>query len=380
MSQGLSLSAVPAVGYLQRKLPAYVILASFLVLTVPLAVLAGLEPDSPRMQRIQFLYICCLGLTHFVLTPTIYLQSANLRYYNSSWRNRLLYFVIPAAILVGFNLYGTLRIALLFPLFDTFFRLAIRLFDFQHLGRQSFGVLQLFKGRSGAKFPTWLRLLETYYFFALPLLLLTTFMRGGRFDPAYPGTQLMVALVALLFLVVLTGYALALVRSPRPGALGMPLAYLLFQTVSALLAVYSTALYGIALAMHYVEYHVLMVPRCFDVPLDPQRAPDRLFSRLRRNKLVFYGVILVLAAVASVMTRLSLSAMMAMMGQVIELWRNGPEVGSSPFYLFLITMFDGIFVFHYFLECFIWKFSDPHYRQTLGPLYFAPRPAPAAKC
>ena len=37
----------------------------------------------------------------------------------------------------------------------------------------------------------------------------------------------------------------------------------------------------------------------------------------------------------------------------------------------LVAVFDGIFVFHYFVEMFIWKFSEPHYRQTLGPLYFA---------
>ena len=26
-----------------------------------------------------------------------------------------------------------------------------------------------------------------------------------------------------------------------------------------------------------------------------------------------------------------------------------------------------------FVEMFIWRFSEPHYRQTLGPLYFAPK-------
>jgi len=33
---------------------------------------------------------------------------------------------------------------------------------------------------------------------------------------------------------------------------------------------------------------------------------------------------------------------------------------------------------HYFVEPFIWRFSEPYYRQTLGPLYFGSRPPAAA--
>jgi hypothetical protein len=39
-------------------------------------------------------------------------------------------------------------------------------------------------------------------------------------------------------------------------------------------------------------------------------------------------------------------------------------------YLVLISLFDGLFVFHYIVESLIWRFSEPHYRQTLGPPYF----------
>jgi hypothetical protein len=378
MSQGFALPALPTPGYFQRRLPAYAILAAFFVLTLPLCLLASLAPDSPEVKGIQLVYLCCLGLTHFVLTPTIYLQSANLRFFNSSWRNRILYFVIPAAILIGFNVYGTLRIALIFPLIDLLFHLTIRLFDFQHFGRQSFGVLQLFKARSGGKFPGWLRRLEVLYFFAIPFLLLATFVRGGSFDPAFLWTRIALLVASSLFIAVLAGYMLAFARAPRPSALVMPLLYFLFQTGSALLATWSTLLYGFALAMHYVEYHVLMMPRCFNIPLDTKHTPDRVFSLLRRSRLVFYALLLALAAGVSVLTNLSLAAMVEMVEQAVKAWRPD-NVGGSSFYLLLITMFDGIFVFHYFLESFIWKFSEPHYRQTLGPLYFSPRPTSPAK-
>jgi hypothetical protein len=44
----------------------------------------------------------------------------------------------------------------------------------------------------------------------------------------------------------------------------------------------------------------------------------------------------------------------------------------------LLALFDGLFVFHYFIEALIWKFRNPFYRATLGPLYFGPAiPKPA---
>ncbi len=380
MSQGLTLPAVsPTPGYFQRTLPVYLILGTFLVVTLPLSFFALLNPDSAQVSRLQFAYICVFGLTHFVLTPTIYLQSNNLRYFNSSWRNRVLYFVIPIAILVGFDLYLVLGIAVLFPSFNMLFRLAIRLLDFNHFARQSFGVLQLFKVRSGTSFPSWLKRAESLYFFSVPVTLLMTFLQGGicRMDSLL--VQLVLAVAACLFIIVLLGYGLTLARSTKPAAVIPPLIYFLFQTASALLAYYCTALYAFALAMHYVEYHVLMMPRCFYTQLDTAKKPDRIFALLRRNKFVFYGLVLALAVVATLLTSLSIAAMAAMMGQAVELARESLRTDSSTLYLLLIAAFDGIFVFHYFVESFIWRFSDPYYRQTLGPLYFASKPSTSAQ-
>src|SRR5690348_6326411 len=98
MSHGLALAAPPTtaparpadaapVGYFQRTLPVALIFAAFVVITLPLTVLALTAPDSQLLFRLEVLYLIALGLTHFVITPTIYLQSSNLRYFNSSWRN-----------------------------------------------------------------------------------------------------------------------------------------------------------------------------------------------------------------------------------------------------------------------------------------------------
>ena len=49
------------------------------------------------------------------------------------------------------------------------------------------------------------------------------------------------------------------------------------------------------------------------------------------------------------------------------------DVNRTVPYLLLVSIFDGIFVFHYFVEAFIWKFSDPYFRQSMAGMYFPPK-------
>jgi hypothetical protein len=368
MSHAISVSQpVPAPGFFQRDLPAYAILAAFLVLTLPLAILMSYDPDSPRIRAILLVYIIGLGASHFVLTPTLYLQSSNLRYFNGSWRNRIIYFAIPIAIFLFFDLYATFQIALLFPLVALLVRTGIRVLDFRHFNSQTFGVLQLYKMRSGCKFPDWLKRVESLYYFALALLLLTTFIRGGQFALDNLATIVVSATVLVLFAALAAGFALAYRRSANGRDIALPLAYFLFQTGASVLAAYNLAFYGLALAMHYVEYHLLMVPRCFQTTLDPTKPVDRVFGVLRANKFIFYSLLVFLAFMVTVWT-VDFTAMLQMIEGMTDTGRSGQS--SS---LLLFAIFDGLFVFHYFLESFIWRFSEPYYRQTLAPLYFASR-------
>jgi hypothetical protein len=390
MSQGLALAAPPvappisrpnppSLGYFQRTLPVALIFAAFAVITLPLTVLAIVAPDSQLLFRLEVVYLITLGLTHFVITPTLYLQSSNLRYFNSSWRNRLIYFAIPVGIFVLFDLYRALEIAVLLPVFDVAFGLAIRALDFQHFSRQSFGVLQLFKARAGAKFPAWQRRAEYWFAWATVAVLLVTYLRGGRADieahPALVAAHYVFATVlAGLGLTVVAGIIVTAGTADRPGRLAAPAAYFVLQTASALLAAYSTALYGIALAMHYVEYHVLMLPRCFNTPLDPRWWVDRLFAALRRNRGIFYALLVAAAFGLSLTTGVTTSMANTMFAMAAAMWRSlGATAEPATHYTALLALFNGLFVFHYFVEMFVWRFSEPHYRQTLSPLYFAKR-------
>jgi hypothetical protein len=347
------------IGFFQRRLPIFVILSSFIFLTLPLAILGLTQPGLLDRWHIGQAYIVVLGTTHFVLTLTIYLQGSNLRYFSSTWKNCALYFLVPIGIFVFFDLYRALQLAIAFPLIDAVFRLGIRLFDFHHFGRQNYGVLQLFKGRVRLPFPAWMRRAESAYFFGLTGLLMMTFLSDGRFNPTRPSTWAILGFVVSALLIVVCGFVQAWRRSEKRAGLIAPVAYFLLQSLSAAMAIYSTSLYLVCLAMHYVEYHVIMIPRCFHSRLDSQSRLDRVYGALRRNRFVFYLVLLLLAAVASSLTWMA-------MGSMIAIVRRAP----AQSYLGLISIFDGLFVFHYFIEALIWRFSEPYYRQTLGPLYF----------
>ncbi len=355
-------AAAPQPAYLQRPFPVVVIFGSFLILTLPLCVLSLASPGLLERYYIKPLFIWLLGTTHFVITLTIYLQSRNLRYFNSTPKNRALYFLIPAGIFVFFDLYSAFQLAIVAPAFDRLFRAGIRLMDNHHVTRQSFGVTQLFKKRSGRAFPPWMRPAENGFFHVLTALLLLTFFAGGRFNAANPLMLLGAAIAASLFLAVLAGFARTWKDSEDRGTLLSPLTYFLMQSGSTALGIYQTQLYVYCLAMHYVEYHVLMVPRCFSTPLDSSSRTDRAFDRLRRNRWLFYGLLVTIAGIATYFTWIA-------MGWLInKSWDNWP----AP-YRVLLALFDGLFVFHYFIEALIWKFGNPFYRSSLGPLYFAPQ-------
>jgi hypothetical protein len=286
-------------------------------------------------------------------------------------------------LFVGFDLYHALRVGAVFPLVGLLVLGAVRLADFNHFNRQSFGVLQLFKARAGTKAAPADKRIENLYFVSLALLIFVGYLSGGVCPLVQPGGPLTLVPVAdavipvlvplaaaqAVWLAVAGGaaglFAAVLVRLCRAAGgrdgCGAALAYLAVQTTAALMAAAYFPLYLAALAVHYVEYHVLMAPRCFRAALDPTSRLDRAYGRVRARPVLFYA--LVVAAAAAV--TLCAAAGMGAMG-------SGPESAGKPFeYLALIAAFDGLFLFHYFVEMFVWRFSDPHFRRELSGLYFA---------
>ena len=73
-------AAAAGPGFFQRPLPCRIILATFPLLTVPLVAAFALTTD----HRFLMVYIWLFGLTHFVITLTVYLQSENLRHFRAA--------------------------------------------------------------------------------------------------------------------------------------------------------------------------------------------------------------------------------------------------------------------------------------------------------
>jgi hypothetical protein len=367
-----------AVGFFERRAPALLILASFLFVTLPVA---GLLVWT-NSHNLLFLYIWIFSATHFVVTFTIYLQSQNLRHFTATTRNLILFVLIPFGIFAIFDLVRAMRVEPRFPMFAIAFAAAVRILDFNHFNRQSFGVYQLFKARTGLRLAAAAKRTESIYFMSLSVMLFLTYLSGGMSpwisrgslkaiggmsfaDPMVaPGFLRAAALVctcisAALLASVLTMLLKAWRAGGRQPGLWQSVTYLVFQTLSAVLAIAFLPLYATALAIHYAEYHVLMYPRCFQSRLDPGRRIDRWYQSFRGSQVLFYAVIVFVAGLVTFTTTRSAA------------WEGAASQRNIP-YLAIIAIFDGIFVVHYFVEMLIWKFSDPFFRKTAGSLYFAP--------
>lgn len=341
------------------------------MLCIPLAVLQ-ISVSSPVIGAIGVAtYAVLLGATHFVVTLAVYLNSGNLRYFASSAANVVIYFVIPAIIFsslfaIGFlGLHDPSNATSGFLVYLFWFTVLVKAADYFHVVRQSFGVLQLFKRQSTCPFPAWMRTADNYFFLAMAGLQQLTFLEGMRrgsfmFTPSVPAVMLL-GLAGLSLAGVLAGFLVATKGAQESRAVWVPLTYFMFQSVSACLPVWRTELYGASLAMHYVEYHLIIFPRLFGFPVSPSSKVDRLSAWFRRQKLIFYVVLIVLACIAA--------------RDVVWPWLAG-QVGSNRALWLVFNLFNGVFVTHYYIDAFIWRFSNPYYRGSLGALYFPKKVPP----
>ena len=360
--------------YLDHPARIAIIFGAFFLLCLPLAwLMQGATTNTSLVRWVVIVnaYSVLVGYSHFAVTFSLYMSSRNLAYFRSSPKNVVVYFVIPIALMVTWFSLGYFGLnqparssSATFITYLFWFALVTKLADYLHVVRQHFGVLQLFKRHVPAPFPAWVRRAENTFFMVLLALQMLTFKGGldiGNLGAAYynvhnPYTQVVTCVAVLLLVAILAGYAkmASAVTTGRRRTVLLPLQYFLLQTASASMAIIWTPLYLAGLAMHYVEYHVVMYPRIFRAPLEGTSKVDRLSLWLRSHKPVFYVVLL------------AISYLIAWNGMS----RNAPA--TRDFAWFVTNLLNGIFMAHYFVEAFVWKFGVPFYRQSLGPLYFPP--------
>ncbi len=351
---------LPALGYFERAAPIRMILGSFLFLTVPIAALVLLLPESPALT---WLYIWLFGGTHIGLTLTIYGSRSNRRYFTSSYRNLAVFVAIPLGLLGCYLTIRMLGLGTSVPWLVLGFWAGLRFFNFFHLTRQTFGVHQMFKARTRTQFPAWAKRAENGTGLALVATLMVTHAAGGVCPLLLADSSIALravwlgcaGLAAMLYVVSMAALFRARPTHDAPGFREAML-YFTLQTLGTAAATLYLPLYLAALAMHYVEYHVLMVPRIANQELDPSRRIDRAYGWLRARPFCF-----LLAA-------LGLSALITTgMGSM------DAEPSDTATWGVLLTAFDALVAVHYFLEMQIWRFSDPHFRRSLAGVYFAKR-------
>lgn len=357
MSGGTA-TATPGVAYLSSPTRLAAIFLTFPLITLPLVYLAVHPIES--LSWVFDVYLWAFGITHFFVTLGLYLNSKTLDYFTSSTLNRAIYLAVPAVIFLYFG-----AASLIDPITQPGAAAVnqgvvsvVTAIAYFHRGRQAFGVLQMLKGQSRLPFSPIQRRLELTFFLVLPVLQVeTSFLGGGHFWVSHPLGVASLVVVALLFAVVI---ALS-VRAGRTAALGVPLGYFVLQTVIHVISSFDVRLYLACDATHYSEYHVLMYPRVVDAQLGA-RPVDRLMAWLRRPPLRFYLVVFVLAAMHT-----GLSGDQFGFGDFVN---HGPRPITFAF-----NMMNGISLFHFFVDSFAWRFSNPFYRASLGPLYLKPAAA-----
>jgi hypothetical protein len=319
-------SPVVVAPYLLRPRPRVVLVGAVAGVMVPLLVLVEVWPDAAVTSTAVRAYAVALGLTHFIAVFSVYLLTDHRKHFASSLRGRAFYFGLPALSLATFAVWSQRP-----PVYLGLVLMGVRACDFYHVGRQSFGVLQLLR-----RSPTTAerRAAESAHFVCLAVAQWLVYLDGGRVSIRSP-----LGLLATLVLTVgvvgalSAGWGGAGLRA-EPEAWG----YLVVQTVGGVLAVLDTRLYLLVLALHYVEYHTLLAPRLFCGEV-----------RLRVRPATFYALLL-LAAV------------------VVEWLRTrGAELAT-------VAILDGLYIAHYLLDGELWRFAGTFYGERVLPLYVA-RPA-----
>jgi hypothetical protein len=346
--------------FFERPLPIALIFGAFFVVFLPLWLLQSQPNFVDALPFLALVHAVGLGTTHFFVTLAVYVSRDNRAYFASNARNRIVYFAVPIAILAFFAWAEGSGLRTREPVLAGYLFGALRFFDFFHVGRQSAGMLQLWKRPVGTALPNWSRRAENAFFVGMAVMQWQTFRVGGRFDAGDPSFTLPAAALFVLFAVIALSYVRSVEKlgAQAGRAPWLALAYFAMQALGAAVAVYDTRFYLAALTLHYVEYHVIMAPRCFGAV--PERGPaDRPAALLRAHPFAFYAVLLAVVLAFELRNHV-----------------NGPVAGSTQYF---VHLFDGIFFVHYFIEAFLWKFRTPYYRERLGPLYFgAPAPSVAA--
>lgn len=317
-------------------------IAAFLFLTLPLIILkafSGQEYFFPIV--IEGAYFTLFGMSHFLLTYTIYLSKNNRNYFDYSLLNKWIYYYAPFFIFLFALFYYGLNLEKFLPEKIALIVLfMIRFANFYHVSRQSYGVLQLIKNQQGFTLHGNVRKIENATFIFLAIAQSTTSTLNHLTSNFI--LKLLMLVLVILYLNLIRIYLLdkTKLRSKNLSAI----VYLSIQFLCGLLVVKNFVFYPLILAVHYLEYHLLFYPR-----LKRTLVQQNFLSKTSLFKIYFFLILL--------------SAILVFLTKGINplfFSKSTQKVSNS------MHLFDGIFLIHFFLDAFIWRSKNSHWKKEFS--------------
>jgi hypothetical protein len=314
------------------------------------------------------LYHLFIRVPHFAATLNFtYLYKDNREYYRANW---VKYFGLPILIL------GAYAVRLRFnplSLYSLLLLTIAKVWGMQHIGLQNYGLLSLYRGRSAARADALLPKLERAVFYELIVLAIfkDVFQMWHLNAPGFLLKTVSWGLFGL-FGFTCAAYLTRIWMQRKITPVSFPL---LLYFATAVVVMIHWPIYdrlGAAIGGGMIFFYVFNGQHCLAyLGLQFHMESNKKLSQHEFGSLAegsfgfarFYAPLAVGAA-----------ALLAVAGYGY-LRSNGSFPSDVPSSLQAVTMLDGIFVAHYYLESLTWKFSNAHNRAVVLPLLKHPAPA-----
>jgi hypothetical protein len=336
---------------------------------LPLSLLLFGATPTAGTALVFLLYHLFIRVPHFAATLNFtYLYKENREYYRGNW---VKYFAVPILILVA---YGARPWFAPESLYNSVLVTIATVWGMQHIGLQNYGILSIYRGRSAARADTLLPKLERAVFYEL--IALAVFLDVFRLFLPNVGLESVDRSVTWglrgLFALTCAVYFARIWTRRKITPVSLPGLLYFITAVSVMIhwPVYNE--WGGAAGGGIIFFYVFNGQHClaylgllFHMTSNKQRS-QREFSSVTEGGFEFAKFYAPLAIGAAAL----LAVAVFRYSQIVGLLP--PDIPSG---FQAIAMLDGIFVTHYYIEAFTWKFSNPHNRAVILPLLKQPQPA-----
>ena len=313
------------------------------------------------------MYHLFIRVPHFAATLNFtYLHKENREYYRANW---VKYFALPILILVAYavrhrfsplSLYSILLVTI------------AKVWGMQHIGLQNYGILSLYRGRSTARADALLPKFERAVFYEL--IALAIFRDVFQIWHLHPDEYLLKGVSWALFGVfgfTCAAYLTRIWMQRKIAPVSFPL-ILYFATAVAVMIhwpIYDRL--GAAIGGGMIFFYVFNGQHC----LAYLGLQFHMESNKKRSQLEFGSLAEGSSGFARFYAPLAVgAATLLAMATYWYLRSNGSLPADVPSSLQALTVLDGIFVAHYYIESLTWKFSNAHNRAVVLPLLKHPAP------